>query len=210
MNKLSIKKILFKIGIIQPRTITSSTPIDFCSIILYDDELRSYYDNVIFEGGNAIENPGYVKIGKSVRVGHHTSLHAISNYHGKYSPTLIIGDGSIIGSYNAIAACNKILIGKNVLFAPYVHINDHSHCYQDITKPIMHQPIFCKGEVVIEDDCWLGFGCHILSGATIGKHSVIGANSVVTNNIPPFSVAVGSPAKIIKKYDFELKEWVNI
>ena len=210
MNKLSVKIFLLKMGIIKPIAITSPTPINFCSIVLYDDDLRSYYDNVIFEGGNAIENPGYVKIGKSVRVGHHSSIHAITNYYKKYSPSLLIGEGSVIGSYNAISACNKILVGKNVLFAPHVHVNDHSHGYQDITKPIMHQPIFSKGEIIIEDDCWIGFGCHILSGVTIGKHSVIGANSVVTNNVPPFSIAVGSPAKIVKKYDFELKEWIDI
>lgn len=75
---------------------------------------------------------------------------------------------------------------KKVLFTLYVHINDHSHGYQDITKPIMHQLIFSKGKIIIEDDCWLGFGCHVFSGVTIGKHSVIGANPVITSTIPPY------------------------
>jgi acetyltransferase-like isoleucine patch superfamily enzyme len=210
------------IGILKPETVVSSTPVisltpivsptppDYYSVVLFDDDLRRYYDGVIFEGTNAIENPGYVKIGKNTRISHHSSLHAITNYYGKHSPSLLIGEGSVIGSYNAISACNKISIGNNVLIAPYVHINDSSHGYQDITKPIMHQPIFCKGPIVIEDDCWLGFGCHILSGVTVGKHSVIGANSVVTKNVPPFSVVAGSPAKILKRYDFKLKEWINV
>lgn len=182
--------------------------IDYKSIVLYDDDLRKYYEGVIFEGWNAVQNPFYIKISESARIGHHTSLHAVTNHNSEdYNPSMEIGEGTILGSYNAIATCAKISIGNNVLFAPHVTVTDHNHCYQDITKPIMHQPIFCKGPVVIEDDCWLGFGCHILSGVTISKHSVIGANSVVTSNVPPYSVAVGSPAKVVKKYDFNLKEW---
>lgn len=214
--KKTIKKILIKTGILKPETqvspppVASSPPVDYKSVILFDDDLRKYYPGVIFEGGNAIENPGYIKIGRSSRIGHHSSLHAISDYYGKHSPSLTIGEGSHIGSYNAISTCNKIMIGNYVLIAPYVHINDSSHGYQDISKPIMHQPIFSKGEIVIEDECWLGFGCHILSGVTVGRHSVIGANSVVTKNVPPFSVVAGSPAKIVKKYDFERKEWIDV
>lgn len=212
MNYFSISKILSKIGIKAPaaRTIISDKPIDYCSVILFDDDLRKFYPDVIFEGSNAVENPGYVNIGKNVRIGHHSSLHGISKYYGKYFPSLTIGEGSIIGSYNAISSANKISIGKFVLLGPHVHINDHSHGYEDITKPIMHQPIFSKGEIIIEDESWLGFGCHILSGVTIGKHSVVGANSVVTKTIPPYSVVAGTPAKIIKKYDFSRNEWIKV
>ena len=122
---------------------------------------------------------------------------------------MTIGERTNIGSYNAIGVCNKITIGNNVLFGPHIHINDHSHCYHDISRPIMNQPIYSKGPIVTEDDCWLGFGSHILSGVTIGKHCVIGANSVVTKSIPPYSVAVGSPAKVVKQYDFESEKWIN-
>jgi acetyltransferase-like isoleucine patch superfamily enzyme len=180
---------------------------DYKNAVLYDPELRLFYPEVIFEGGNAVENPGYIELGKSVRVGHHTSIHAVTSYNGEYYPSINIGEGTIIGSYNAIASCNKISIGNNVLFGPYVHVNDHSHCFDDITKPIMYQPVFSKGPVVINDDCWLGFGCHILSGVTIGKHSVVGANSVVTADVDPFSIVVGSPARVVKNYNFKKNRW---
>jgi len=142
------------------------------------------------------------------RIGHHSTIMTIVEHCGeKFTPSMIIVKGTMIGSFNSIAVCDKIIIGNNVLFAPRVHINDHSHCYEDISIPIMHQPVFSKGPIVIEDDCWIGFGCHILSGVTIGKHSVIGANSVVAKSIPPYSVTVGMPAKVVKQYNFETKKW---
>lgn len=181
---------------------------DYYSIVLFTDQLNQYYKNVTFEGGCAIKGPGFIKIGANSRMGYNSSITAIMEHFGeKYSPSMTIGEGTNIGSYNAIAVCNKIVIGNNVLFGPHIHINDHSHRYQDISKPIMYQPVFSKGPIIIEDESWIGFGSHILSGVTIGKHSVIGANSVVTKSIPPYSVAVGMPAKVIKQYNFETGKW---
>lgn len=84
------------------------------------------------------------------------------------------------------------------MFAGYVHITDHSHGYEDINTPISNQPLVSKGTVIIEDDCWLGFGCEILSGGHIGKHSIVAAKAVVTKDIPPYSIVAGNPARIIK------------
>lgn len=185
--------------------------VDFHSTVLYGkQQLEDYFKGVTFGINCSVENPGYIKIAESSNILFQTSIHAIKNYYCEYNPSIEIGKGTQIGPYNAIAAINKILIGNNVLFGPYVHISDHSHMYQDITKPIMHQPAFSKGPIIIEDDCWLGFGCHILSGVTIGKHSVIGANSVVTKKVPPYSVAAGMPAKIIKKYNFNTEKWERV
>jgi acetyltransferase-like isoleucine patch superfamily enzyme len=184
--------------------------VDLCSTVLCGKQLEEYYKGVTFGINTAIENPGFIKIGKNSKLLHNTDIHAIRNYYAEYKPSIEIGEGTQIGPYNSIASINKILIGNNVLFGPHIHITDHSHAYQDITKPIMHQPAFSKGPIIIEDDCWLGFGCHILSGVSIGKHTVIGANSVVTNDIPSFSVAVGIPAKIIKTFDFETREWKSV
>jgi len=126
------------------------------------------------------------------------------------SKKIIIGDGTQIGSYNSFAAMINLIIGKYVLFASYVNITDHAHVYEDISKPIMFQGSASKGPIVIEDNCWIGFGSNILSGVKIGKNSVIGANSVVTKSVSPYCVAAGSPAKIIKEYSFKTKSWKNI
>ena len=91
-----------------------------------------------------------------------------------------------------------------------MHITDHSHGYEDITRPISVQPLICKGPVVIEDDCWLGFNCEILSGVHIGKHSIVAARAVVTKNVPPYSIVAGNPARVVKKFNFENQQWERI
>ncbi len=72
-----------------------------------------------------------------------------------------------------------------------------NHNFADTSQKIIDQGVTCKG-IVIEDDCWLGFGVKVLDGVTIGKGSVIGAGAIVTKDIPPFSIAVGVPARVIK------------
>ena len=91
-----------------------------------------------------------------------------------------------------------------------MHITDHSHGYEDITKPIMPQELISKGPVVIEDDCWLGFGCEILSGVHIGRHSVVAARAVVTKDVPAYSIVAGNPARIVKQYNKETKKWEKV
>lgn len=94
-----------------------------------------------------------------------------------------------------------------MLFAGYVHVTDHSHGYEDINKPISEQPLISKGPIVIEDDCWLGFSCEILSGVHIGRHSIVAARAVVTKDVPPYSIVAGNPARIVKQYNFETNKW---
>jgi acetyltransferase-like isoleucine patch superfamily enzyme len=88
-------------------------------------------------------------------------------------------------------------------------IGDHSHQYENIEIPIKLQESKEGGPVRIERDSWIGANVFILPNVTIGRHSVVGANSVVNQDLPPYSVAVGAPARVIKQYDFELKQWVK-
>lgn len=127
-----------------------------------------------------------------------------------YNPKIIIGDGTWIGNHSSIAAIDKVEIGKNVLFAGYVHITDHSHGYENIDIPMSRQPLITKGPIIIEDQCWLGFSCEILSGVHIGRHSIIAARAVVTKDVPPYSIVAGNPARIVKQYNFETKKWEKI
>lgn len=122
---------------------------------------------------------------------------------------LIIEDGCTIGNFNHIYATQSIILHKNVLTADKVYISDNLHGYEDITVPIQQQPIVQKGEVEIGEGSWLGENVCVL-GSKIGRHCVIGANSVVTKDIPDYSIAVGAPAKVIKKYDFEQKKWIKV
>ena len=126
----------------------------------------------------------------------------------KEKPKLTIGNLVHIGAYSMIIAANKISIGNNVLMSERVTILDHSHEYEDIKKPVIDQPIVYKGEIIIEDDCFIGVNSVILGNVRIGRHAIIGANAVVTHDVPAFCVVAGQPAKIIKHYDFTKKKWL--
>jgi acetyltransferase-like isoleucine patch superfamily enzyme len=84
-----------------------------------------------------------------------------------------------------------------------------NHNYEDVEKSIADQGINIQ-TVIIENDVWIGANSIILAGVHIGKHVVIGAGSVVTKDIPPYSVALGNPARIVKQYDVEKKQWIKV
>ena len=148
-----------------------------------------------------------IKIGSSISIGRGSWFAAIP-LTGEKTCTLTIGDGCYIGNYAHFYATLAITIGKKVLIADKVYISDNLHGYENINIPIIEQPIIQKNAVNIGDESWIGENVCII-GANIGKHCVIGANSVVTHDIPDYSVAVGSPAKIIKHYDFTQNKWMK-
>jgi len=117
-----------------------------------------------------------------------------------------IGDNSLVGMGNVIIG--PVTIGNNVILAQNVVASGLNHEYKDPATPIHKQPV-TTAPIIIEDDCWIAANVVITSGVTIGKHCVIAAGSVVTKNIPPFSVAAGNPAKVIKRYDEGTKEWAR-
>lgn len=119
---------------------------------------------------------------------------------------VIIGDNSLIGMSNVIIG--PVTIGNNVIFAQNIVVSALNHEYRDVNLPIQSQNVI-TAPVVVEDDCWIAANAVITAGTTIGKHSVVAANAVVTKSIPPYSVAAGNPAKVIKRYDFEKQEWVR-
>jgi len=120
---------------------------------------------------------------------------------------LIIGNDTLIGMGNTIIA--PVTIGNHVILAQNIVVSGLNHEYRDVAIPIHDQKILTN-PVFIEDECWIAANVVILAGVTIGKHSVVAAGAVVTKNIPPYSVAVGNPARVIKTYDFEKKEWVRV
>ena len=135
---------------------------------------------------------------------------ALQSYNGKaYNGKLIIQKEVAIGQGAHIVAANELVIEKNATISSYVFISDHHHCYEDISTKILDQPLYIK-QVTIGEGCLIGRGVAILAGGSVGKHSVIGANSVVNSHIPDYCVAVGIPAKVIKRFDFERNKWVKV
>lgn len=112
-----------------------------------------------------------------------------------------IGDRTDIGRRCMITASNCIQIGNDVLFGPSVLLADHSHEFQDISRPVMDQGITQPGRIIIEDGCWFGYNSSVVTHKgreiVIGRNSVIGANAVITSSCPPYSVMVGNPARNI-------------
>jgi len=129
---------------------------------------------------------------------------------------LKLGDDIQINDAVHIAAINSVTIGNRVLIASKVFISDHNHGFygkdHTHTSPLIPpvERVLSSEPVLIEDDVWIGEFVAILPGVIIGKGAVIGTMSVVTKDIPKYSIAVGSPAKVIKIFDFEKKEWVRI
>jgi acetyltransferase-like isoleucine patch superfamily enzyme len=114
-------------------------------------------------------------------------------------PVVSIGDRCLIGRGSGIVGHFSIEIGNDVWTGHNVYITDQNHGYEDVERPISQQSQ-PERAVKIGDGSWLGYGSVVLPGVTIGKHVVVGANSVVTHDIPDYSVAVGVPAKVIKRF----------
>lgn len=114
------------------------------------------------------------------------------------------------------ACCGSIVLGKKVLLAPNVFINDVQHKFEDVSVPIIDQGLLLiereddLPNIYIGDESWLGVNVVVVGNVHIGKHCVIGSNSVVKGNIPDYSVAVGIPARVIKRYDEKCKKWIRV
>jgi acetyltransferase-like isoleucine patch superfamily enzyme len=148
-----------------------------------------------------IFNERFITIGKDTLIGPEISLSAgmVPGQECITYPVVSIGDRCLIGRGSGIVGHFSIEIGNDVWTGHNVYITDQNHGYEDVTRPISQQSQ-PERAVKIGDGSWLGYGSVVLPGVTIGRHVVIGANSVVTHDIPDFSVAVGTPAKVIKTF----------
>lgn len=158
-----------------------------------------------------IWNTHYLEIGSNVFIAQN-SFFAISTVDKKvkHNPKVKIGNNVCIGSNFFLACIDEIIIENNVLMSDRVFISDHIHGYENIKIPIIDQPLVSKGKVLIKEGAFIGINVVIMPGVTIGKHAIVGASSVVTKDIPAFSVATGNPAKIIKRYNEKLKKWEKV
>ena len=109
----------------------------------------------------------------------------------------VIGQRTYIGPYTCLSGYGNITIGRDCLIASHTSLYAHNYNFKDIDTPIRDQGYSHKG-IQIEDNCWIGSGVRVVDGVTIGQGSVIGAGAVVTKDIPPNAIAVGTPAKVIK------------
>ncbi len=124
-------------------------------------------------------------------------------------PVLDIGSGTQIGNFCHLICTKRVEIGEKVLIADRVYIADNRHEYEDIGRPVMDQPLRQLEAVSIGAGSWIGENVCIL-GCRIGTNCVIGANSVVTRDIPDHSVAFGCPAVPVKRYCADTGKWRKV
>lgn len=169
-----------------------------------------YGQDVYIHPGVRIVKPQFISVGDKVRIGKNTDIYIHPIHSDSKEFILEIGNNVHIGNYNIIGARNSVVLEENVLLGPRVIIADHSHRYENVEMAVKSQAVTEGGPVRIERDCWIGANVFVFPNVTIGRHAVIGANSIVNRNIPSYSVAVGAPARVIKRYDFDLKQWVRV
>ncbi len=173
--------------------------------LVYKHKFASFGSHSLIIRPIQIDSPEAVSIGNNVYIAHYGWIKG--GIEGKLS--MSIGNGVQIGHFAHIVSRQSITIENNVLIADRVYISDCTHNYEDVSVPVLDQCVKILSPVVIGEGSWIGENVCIL-GASVGKHCIIGANSVVNKDIPDYCVVAGSPARIIKKYDFETHAWVNI
>lgn len=147
-----------------------------------------------------------ISIGQDTIIGDYGILAAYHYYpttHQNFHPQILIGNNCNIGPQSHITAINKVILGNSVRTGPRVLITDNAH--GESKKEVLNIPpnqrlLYSKGPVIIEDNVWVGEGSMIMPNVHIGEGAIIACNSVVTTNIPAYSLVAGSPAKIIKVF----------
>ena len=160
-----------------------------------------------------------ITLGDNFRAGESLRLEAIGEYGEQiFAPSIDIGENVTFNDFVHIGCVESIKIGNNVLLASKIFITDHNHgCYsadevslhQSPEIPPADRNLSCS-PVCIEDNVWIGEFVSVLPGSFIGRGSIVGANSVVNGYIPEYSIAVGSPARVVKTYDHNKKLWLAV
>lgn len=150
--------------------------------------------------GGSVKNPQYIAVGDHNIFLRNCSITVTPCIQG-HTPSISIGSNCHFGKRNHITCINRIVIGNNLLTGSHVLISDNDHGtsdYKMLDIPPFDRPLVSKGETVIGNNVWIGENACILSGVHIGDNVIIGANSVVTKDIPTNCMAAGIPAKVIK------------
>lgn len=166
---------------------------------------------MFFHPARLVRRPVYIRgrkhmsFGPGFTTGYGCRFEMLNNKNGV---TLSLGKNCKLGDYVHIAACERVVIGDDCLMASHIYISDTNHGNGQeapITPPdswpLSTQPVF------IGNNVWLGEGVAVLPGSSIGDGCIIGAHAVVKGTIPDYTIAVGAPAKPVKRYNFDTKAW---
>ena len=181
-----------------------------CRVRLIIDKLRSFWlssifgechSSVVFQKVALIEGAKHIHIGPNTHFQRHLYLTAWSKYSRTGGVMISIGEKCDFGAFNHITATNQIVIGDNCLTGKWVTISDNNHgttSKDDLSLPPIKRKVVSNGPIIIGKNVWIGDKATVLGGVTIGDGAVVAANSIVTKNVPAYSVVAGNPARVIK------------
>jgi acetyltransferase-like isoleucine patch superfamily enzyme len=182
--------------------------------------IRQYYLKKFSHAGRGVSmghhfvchGPENIRVGDNVSLGHHVTLRSIPVYPWssppqRFEPIVELHDGVFVNSFTELAAANSIVIENDVMIAEGCFITDNAHKYDDTSRSVKEQAVEVLGEVRIGAGSLVGCRTFIQGNVSIGKQCVIGANSVVLADVPDYCIAVGAPARIVKRFDPESNAW---
>lgn len=156
-----------------------------------------------------------IQVGRNFNAGDALWLEAVTQYAGQQlTPQLVIGNNVSASDNVHIACTHSVTIGSGTLLGSRVIITDHAHgIYHGAQQsspdvPPTQRPLSQDGVVIIGENVWIGDGVAVLAGARIGDGAIIGANSVVTGDVPPRTIAVGAPARPIRQWNEAARQWL--
>ncbi len=157
----------------------------------------------------------HIHVGDDVVLANRVTLRAMTAYPWAdppqaFEPKLVLKSGCFVNNGCQISCIDRVTIGENVMLAEYCFIADNNHSHEDPDRAIKHQPLRSAGELVIGDGSWIGANCCVIGAVRIGRHCVVGANSVVNTDLPDFSLAVGAPARVVRRYDPASRTWAKV
>jgi acetyltransferase-like isoleucine patch superfamily enzyme len=155
-----------------------------------------------------VGSPDSIHVGDNVHLGPNATLSAVREHHGQsYDPLVTIGDGCSFGEQLFISCCGAVSIGREVMASARVVLTDNYHAYEDPSVAPIHQPLSEPNPVRVGDGAFLGVGCVVLPGVTLGVRAYVGANAVVTKDVPPWTIVAGNPARAIRQWNGN--EWTR-
>lgn len=151
-----------------------------------------------------------VSLGDRSRISRNTRLLALKAYGNQsFNPQINIGNNVSIGFGCTLSCINRIDIGHDVTIGDNVYIADSHHDYSNPGLGVLNQPLL-PGQVSIGQGAWVGYGAFVAGDISLGEHSVVGANSVVTRSVPAYTVVAGAPARPIKRYSHKRSQWIRV
>lgn len=158
-----------------------------------------------------INKPKYIELKNNIRIGNDARISIYNKFNNeKLSPILKIGNNVYAGNHLTILVADEVIIEDDVLMASYIMISSENHGINPEGNLNYSKQNLTTNPVKIKEGAWIGEKVSILPGVTIGKKAIVGTMSVVTKDVPDYTIVGGIPAKVLKKYNFEKHRWESV